>query len=141
MLDSNTTNVKVKCQYCRHQKIIRLNSNTTNVKVKLVIYSSWKLVAFYSNTTNVKVKCRGNCLFASLYNIQIQPMLRLNRGFCRSGVGNKSIQIQPMLRLNYQATSAPSGPNLYSNTTNVKVKFYIDPEAKEKDYSFKYNQC
>ena len=79
-------------------------SNTTNVKVKSCINFTLFTFKINSNTTNVKVKCVSNIVMQSLVScfIQIQPMLRLN-----------------VWVLLLYVTSV-----LYSNTTNVKVKYF-----------------
>ena len=78
-----------------------LDSNTTNVKVKLISDCYFFYKKLYSNTTNVKVKQERAKSVSWYYNyIQIQPMLRLNMDNREQAKKPAPIQIQPMLRLN-----------------------------------------
>ena len=56
MVNSNTTNVKVKPIKRNFFKDVGMNSNTTNVKVKQTIVGGGVALVGDSNTTNVKVK-------------------------------------------------------------------------------------
>ena len=52
-----------------------------------------------------------------------------------------AIQIQPMLRLNPFFNIGSPFLFLYSNTTNVKVKFEAEEGYTVDTTEFKYNQC
>ena len=79
MLNSNTTNVKVKRSRNLTKQMLLIYSNTTNVKVKLSSIVETAKPDYHSNTTNVKVKRINPCRGRNAFKIQIQPMLRLNK--------------------------------------------------------------
>ena len=79
--------------------------------------------------------------YQQVRNIQIQPMLRLNRTTQEQLEAIDADSNTTNVKVKHRKKKLLKSAAMHSNTTNVKVKHIVHTEKVWRWWKFKYNQC